>query len=197
MERPSTSTTGRFPIDIHACSQAILHFIAFSSIDPAALERAWKTFHWTARNMAAPDGSFYYQRHRMWTNRTLHALGPSLDAPRPAPGSSSQASRFVTPGWIMMLAESKMRIWIDLDNSPHAHFFPPIIRRLEEAGYAVELTARRFGQVEEIARSHGLDYVVIGQHRTPHFFLTRAMATVVPGVAACLVRSQRSVPPSR
>jgi hypothetical protein len=59
-----------FPIDIHACSQAILHFTAFSAIDPAALERAWKTFHWTLGNMASPDGSFYYQRHRLWTNRT-------------------------------------------------------------------------------------------------------------------------------
>jgi uncharacterized protein YyaL (SSP411 family) len=58
-----------FPIDIHACSQAILHFIAFSSIDPSALECASKTFQWTMRNMAAPDGSFYYQRHRLWTNR--------------------------------------------------------------------------------------------------------------------------------
>ena len=79
-----------------------------------------------------------------------------------------------------------MRIWIDLDNSPHAHFFPPIIRRLEEAGYDVLLTARRFGQVEEIAQSHGLDYVVIGRHRTPHFFLTRAAATVVRGLRLSL-----------
>lgn len=59
----------KFPIDIHACSQAILHFIAFSSIDPSALERASQAFRWTMRNMAAPDGSFYYQRHRLWTNR--------------------------------------------------------------------------------------------------------------------------------
>lgn len=59
-----------FPIDIHACSQAILHFCAFSSIDPIAPERASKTFQWTMSNMAAPDGSFYYQRHRLWTNRT-------------------------------------------------------------------------------------------------------------------------------
>jgi uncharacterized protein len=79
----------------------------------------------------------------------------------------------------MMLAESKMRIWIDLDNSPHVQFFPPLIRRLEEAGYGVEITARRFGQVEEIARSHGLRYVVIGEHRTPHFLVTRATATVI------------------
>ena len=59
-----------FPIDIHACSQAILHFIALAAIDPTALEHAWKTFDWTLENMNAPDGSFYYQRHRLWTNRT-------------------------------------------------------------------------------------------------------------------------------
>jgi len=72
-----------------------------------------------------------------------------------------------------------MRIWIDLDNSPHAHFFAPIIRELEEAGYGVLITVRRFGQVEEIAQSYGLHYVVIGRHRTPRFFLTRALATIV------------------
>jgi hypothetical protein len=61
-----------FPIDIHACAQAILHFIAFSSVDPHALELASRTFRWTMRNMAAPDGAFYYQRHRHWTNRSLY-----------------------------------------------------------------------------------------------------------------------------
>jgi hypothetical protein len=61
-----------FPVDIHACSQAILHFIAFSSIDPQAPELAHRTFRWTMRNMAAPDGAFYYQRHRLWTNRALY-----------------------------------------------------------------------------------------------------------------------------
>ena len=75
-----------------------------------------------------------------------------------------------------------MHIWIDLDNSPHAQFFPPIIGRLEEAGYQVLLTARRFGQVEEIAQSHGLHPVVIGRHKTPHFFVTRAAATVLRGL---------------
>lgn len=59
-----------FPIDIHSCSQALLHFTAFSADDPGCLELAWRTFHWTMKNMAAPDGSFYYQRHRWWTNRT-------------------------------------------------------------------------------------------------------------------------------
>lgn len=59
-----------FPIDVHACAQAILHFTAFSAIDSSALDRAWQTFHWAMRNMSATDGSFYYQRHRLWTNRT-------------------------------------------------------------------------------------------------------------------------------
>ena len=75
-----------------------------------------------------------------------------------------------------------MRIWIDLDNSPHAHFFPPLIKRLKATGYDVMLTARRFGQVEEIAESHGLTPVIIGRHNTPHFFLTRAAATVFRGL---------------
>ncbi len=79
-----------------------------------------------------------------------------------------------------------MRIWIDLDNSPHAHFFPPLIGRLEQAGYEVLLTARRFGQVEEIAKSHGLHFVVIGRHRTPHFFVTRAFATVIRALRLAL-----------
>ncbi|MGC2400881.1 MAG: hypothetical protein WA510_13905 [Acidobacteriaceae bacterium] len=59
-----------FPVDIHASAQAILHFAAFSSIDPAALDRAWIIFRWVLTNMRAPDGYFYYQRHRFWTNRT-------------------------------------------------------------------------------------------------------------------------------
>jgi uncharacterized protein len=80
----------------------------------------------------------------------------------------------------------EMRIWIDIDNSPHAHFFAPIVRRLEEAGYEVVITARRFGQVEEIAQSHGLRYVVIGRHRTPRFFFTRAMATILRALRLAL-----------
>ena len=72
-----------------------------------------------------------------------------------------------------------MLIWIDLDNSPHAHFFAPIVGKLEDAGHEVLLTARRFGQVEEIAASHGLHCVVVGRHKTPRFYFTRAMATIL------------------
>src|ERR1700759_295803 len=87
-----------------------------------------------------------------------------------------------------------MRIWIDLDNSPHAQFFPPLIRRLEQAGYGVEITARRFGQVEEMANAHGLRYRGIREHRTPPFFAARAAATLLR--AAKLFRYASQVRPA-
>jgi hypothetical protein len=59
-----------FPVDIHSCSQAILTFCAFSSWESSALADAVKTTEWTIQNMQAPEGSFYFQRHRFWTNRT-------------------------------------------------------------------------------------------------------------------------------
>ena len=59
-----------FPIDIHSCSQAILHFAAFASIDSEARALGWRTFQWTMRNMSAVDGSFFYQRHRTWVDRS-------------------------------------------------------------------------------------------------------------------------------
>jgi hypothetical protein len=86
-----------FPIDIHACSQAILHFLAFSSIDPASLELAWKTFHWTETNMAAADGSFYYQRHRLWTNRTAYMRWGQAWMFRALARLLVASSSFVTP----------------------------------------------------------------------------------------------------
>lgn len=70
------------------------------------------------------------------------------------------------------------RIWIDLDNSPHVHFFAPIIREIEREGNHVLVTVRAFGQVEELSRHYGLQYTVIGQHKTPRNFLTRVSATL-------------------
>jgi uncharacterized protein len=71
-----------------------------------------------------------------------------------------------------------MQVWIDFDNSPHVHFFAPLIRALEHNGMHVMVTVRSFGQTEELARSYGIPYTVVGEHRTPKFFLTRVTATV-------------------
>jgi hypothetical protein len=86
-----------FPIDIHTCSQAILHFSVFSSIDPAAWDRARKTFEWTVAHMAAADGSFYYQRHRFWTNRTPYMRWGQAWMFRALAGLLRANGSFVTP----------------------------------------------------------------------------------------------------
>ena len=58
------------------------------------------------------------------------------------------------------------RIWIDLDNAPHAHFFAPIVRDLQRRGSNPVLTLRSFGQTEALARSYGMEFTAIGAHCT-------------------------------
>lgn len=58
----------------------------------------------------------------------------------------------------------KIKIWIDLDNSPHVPFFLPIIEGLERRGYQVFLTARDSYQVCELLRLHRLSCRVVGRH---------------------------------
>jgi predicted glycosyltransferase len=57
-----------------------------------------------------------------------------------------------------------IKIWIDLDNTPHVPFFIPIIRELERRGHQVVLTARDAFQVCELADEKGLRYIKIGHH---------------------------------
>ncbi|MGI9211126.1 MAG: DUF354 domain-containing protein [Methylococcaceae bacterium] len=57
-----------------------------------------------------------------------------------------------------------MRIWIDLDNSPHVPFFSPIIEDLRRAGFEVCLTARDAYQVHEMLELHGIECPSIGRH---------------------------------
>ena len=61
-----------YPIDIHSCSQAILHCCAFAEGDPQALGKAVSVLRWTQQNMKSDDGTYYFQRHRTWTNRTRY-----------------------------------------------------------------------------------------------------------------------------
>jgi hypothetical protein len=58
-----------YPIDIHSCSQAILHYCTFAEDDPSAMNKALGMFRWTQQNMMSKDGAYYFQRHRMWINR--------------------------------------------------------------------------------------------------------------------------------
>jgi hypothetical protein len=65
---PKYSPRSPYPLDIHSCAQAMLTFCAFEDSD--ALPRALQVFQWANRHMRNPDGSYAFQKHRLWTNRT-------------------------------------------------------------------------------------------------------------------------------
>ena len=60
--------------------------------------------------------------------------------------------------------EMLKKIWIDLDNSPHAPFFKPIIEELNKRGYQVVLSARDCFQVCGLADLFDYKYSRIGRH---------------------------------
>ena len=65
----------------------------------------------------------------------------------------------------------EVKIWIDLENTPHIPFFNPIIKELEKRGHRVVLTARDAYQTCEMANLYGLKYARIGQHYGKHMIL--------------------------
>jgi predicted glycosyltransferase len=57
-----------------------------------------------------------------------------------------------------------MKVWIDLDNSPHVPFFAPIIAELKNRGLSITLTARDAFQVCDLANLFHLKYKRVGRH---------------------------------
>ncbi len=57
-----------------------------------------------------------------------------------------------------------MKIWIDIDNSPHVPFFVPIVAALKARGDSVLITTRRYAQTLELLERSGLEYKVVGEH---------------------------------
>jgi predicted glycosyltransferase len=55
-----------------------------------------------------------------------------------------------------------MRVWIDIDNPPQARYLLPLVRRFEEAGHDVLLTARAHGDTFGILKSEGASFEPIG-----------------------------------
>lgn len=56
-----------------------------------------------------------------------------------------------------------MKIWIDLENSPHVLLFQPIIGELIRRGHDITVTARDFAQTVELAERWGLKFTRIGR----------------------------------
>ena len=57
-----------------------------------------------------------------------------------------------------------MKIWIDIVNAPHAHFFKGIIRELEKRGHEVLVTTREFDGLTGILDMLGIGYYIVGKH---------------------------------
>jgi uncharacterized protein len=58
-----------------------------------------------------------------------------------------------------------MRIWVDITDASQVVFFAPIVRRLEDAGHTVTITARRFAGADLVGRRYGLGGVLTTGHR--------------------------------
>ena len=63
-----------------------------------------------------------------------------------------------------MKESSEKVVWIDMDNSPHIHFFNPIIKELEKHGVRVIITARDYAQVFELLKLFNLKFIAVGKH---------------------------------
>ena len=57
-----------YPIDIHACAQAVVTFLMLEEDIDGALSLAGRTLEWTIRHMEIKPGRFMYQRHGWWIN---------------------------------------------------------------------------------------------------------------------------------
>ncbi len=58
-----------------------------------------------------------------------------------------------------------MKVWVDLTNSPHVLVLAPVIRRLQQQGHEVEVTARDFAQTLQLCDRLGVGHYAIGRHR--------------------------------
>ncbi len=57
-----------------------------------------------------------------------------------------------------------MKIWIDLDHTPHVPLFRPVIEELQRRDIEVLVTARDFAQTVALLEMWGIDHVTIGRH---------------------------------
>ncbi|MBL7975942.1 MAG: DUF354 domain-containing protein [Candidatus Kapabacteria bacterium] len=57
-----------------------------------------------------------------------------------------------------------MRIWIDIDNSPHVPFFTPLIAAWQARGDSVLITSRKYAQTRELLTNAGFPFTEVGEH---------------------------------
>ncbi len=60
--------------------------------------------------------------------------------------------------------DQRLRIWIDMTNSPHVVIFRPLIARMIARGHEVTITARDFAQTIGLLERFNMPHTVIGAH---------------------------------
>ncbi|MCS4540735.1 MAG: DUF354 domain-containing protein [Euryarchaeota archaeon] len=72
------------------------------------------------------------------------------------------------------------KIWIDVSNAPHVHFFKNIIQRLKHQ-YEILLTARDYGPILDLLELFRLPYIPVGKHggKTPEGKLIESMKRII------------------
>lgn len=55
-----------------------------------------------------------------------------------------------------------MKIWFDLTNSPHVHFFRQMMEELKAEGHEIVITSRHAANTTELLDLYGLEYSVVG-----------------------------------
>jgi predicted glycosyltransferase len=59
----------------------------------------------------------------------------------------------------------RLRVWVDLTNSPHVLVMRPLIDAMRADGHEVEVTARDFAQTLQLCERFGIEHTAIGRHR--------------------------------
>ncbi len=57
-----------------------------------------------------------------------------------------------------------MKIWFDLTNSPHIHFFRDMIKDLESEGHEVVITSRDAANTLDLLELYGMKYNIVGSY---------------------------------
>lgn len=86
--------------------------------------------------------------------------------------------------------EKQIRIWIDLDNSPHVPLFVPIIKELRDRGCSVTITAREFFETCDLLEMIGEKYYKVGG-RFGRNKLHKLLGSLVRSLKLCIFAREK------
>lgn len=69
---PRYTPGSRYPIDGQCVAQAIQTLSRASALEPELAELRWRVLDYALEHFIRDDGAFFFQRERLWVNRTPH-----------------------------------------------------------------------------------------------------------------------------